>query len=303
MQTTDAQTLNGSVRPVTRSKSMGATVFLRRVLRTRGAGYGLFITVLVILVALTADFISPYNPAEQDIEALFAAPSAAHLFGTDHIGRDILSRVIHGARPSLLAGLISVGFGGVIGTFMGLLAGFWGKYVDDLMMRIADALWSFPGLVLALAITASLGPGLFNAMLAIGVVFTPVFARLARASTLAVREREFIMAARAQGASDLRILRKHVLPNVMAPVIVQGSLMVAGGIMIEAALSFLGLGVQPPTPSWGSMLRDAYQFMRISMWPSFFPGIAIFVSVLGINMLGDGFRRALDPRLRGRGEA
>jgi peptide/nickel transport system permease protein len=170
-------------------------------------------------------------------------------------------------------------------------------------MRLADALWSFPGLVLALAIGAALGPGLTNAMLAIGVVFTPVFARLVRGSILSVRERDFVLAARLLGATDGRIMLLHVLPNVLSPVVVQASLLVAFAIILEATLSFLGLGVQPPEPSWGSMLRAAYQYMQRAPWLSFFPGVAIFVTVLGLNLLGDGFRRALDPRLRGSGEA
>ncbi len=266
-------------------------MFWRRVLRTRGAAFGLAITCLVISLAVAANFVSPYSPVEQDINAILAAPSRTHLFGTDQLGRDTLSRIIHGSRPSLLAGLVSVGFGGVIGTLMGLMGGFWRGRIDDLIMRTADALWSFPALVLALAITATLGPGLVNAMLAIGVTFMPVFARLARASTLSAREREYVTAAVMAGATDRRILLKHILPNILAPIIVQSSLMIAGAITIEAALSFLGLGVQPPAPSWGSMLRDAYQFMQLSVWPSVFPGVAIFVTVLGINLLGDGFRR------------
>jgi peptide/nickel transport system permease protein len=186
---------------------------------------------------------------------------------------------------------------------MGLVAGYWRGWADDLLMRLADALWSFPGIVLALAIAAALGPGLVNAMIAIGIVFTPVFARLVRGSALSVRERDFVLAARVLGADDVRIMRLHVLPNVMAPVIVQGSLMVALAIIVEATLSFLGLGVQPPEPSWGSMLKAASQYMQVSPWLSLFPGLAIFVTVLGLNLLGDGFRRALDPRLRARGES
>jgi peptide/nickel transport system permease protein len=223
--------------------------------------------------------------------------------GTDNLGRDTLSRIIYGTRVSIQAGLVSVGFAAIVGTITGLAAGYWRGWVDDLLMRLCDALWSFPGIVLALAIAAALGPGLVNAMIAIGIVFTPVFARLVRGSALSVRERDFVMAARVLGAGDPRIMRLHILPNVMAPVIVQGSLLVALAIIVEATLSFLGLGVQPPEPSWGSMLKAASQYMQVAPWLSFFPGFAIFFTVLGLNLLGDGFRRALDPRLRTRGES
>jgi peptide/nickel transport system permease protein len=278
-------------------------VFLRRVLRTRGAGLGLAVTVLTVLLALGADVVSPYSPATQDYGAILSPPSLEHLMGTDNLGRDTLSRIIHGTRVSIQAGLVSVGLAAVVGTLLGLVAGYRGGWVDDLLMRLCDALWSFPTLVLALAIAAALGPGLTNAMIAIGVVFTPVFARLVRGSALSVREREFVLAARVVGAGDGRIMRLHVLPNVLAPVIVQGSLLVALAIVVEATLSFLGLGTQPPEPSWGSMLKAASQYMQVAPWLSFFPGFAIFVSVLGLNLLGDGLRRALDPRLRERGEA
>jgi peptide/nickel transport system permease protein len=278
-------------------------ILLRRVLRTRGAGFGLVVTLLTVLLAVTADLISPYSPATQDYNAIMSPPSLQHWLGTDNLGRDTLSRIIYGTRVSILAGLVSVGSAAIVGTLMGLLAGYWRGWVDDLLMRLADALWSFPGIVLALAIAAALGPGLVNAMIAIGVVFTPVFARLVRGSALSVRERDFVLAARVLGADDARIMRLHILPNVMAPVIVQGSLMVALAIIVEATLSFLGLGVQPPEPSWGSMLKAASQYMQVSPWLSFFPGLAIFVTVLGLNLLGDGFRRALDPRLRARGES
>ena len=278
-------------------------VFIRRVLRTRGAGFGLVVTLLTVFLALTADVVSPYSPAAQDYTAILSPPDAQHLMGTDNLGRDTLSRIIYGTRVSIQAGLVSVGFAAIVGTITGLAAGYWRGWVDDLLMRLCDALWSFPGIVLALAIAAALGPGLVNAMIAIGIVFTPVFARLVRGSALSVRERDFVLAARVLGAGDPRIMRLHILPNVMAPVIVQGSLLVALAIIVEATLSFLGLGVQPPEPSWGSMLKAASQYMQVAPWLSFFPGFAIFFTVLGLNLLGDGFRRALDPRLRTRGES
>ncbi|MBA2451410.1 MAG: ABC transporter permease [Chloroflexi bacterium] len=296
-----------TVRPTVGGPIVGSRsdlgVFVRRVLRTRGAGFGLVVTLLTIFLALTADVVSPYSPAVQDYTAILSNPTLEHPMGTDNLGRDNLSRIIHGTRVSIQAGLVSVGFATIVGTLMGLAAGYWRGWVDDLLMRLSDALWSFPGIVLALAIAAALGPGLGNAMIAIGIVFTPVFARLVRGSALSVRERDFVLAARVLGAGDGRIMWSHVLPNVLAPVIVQASLMVALAIIVEATLSFLGLGVQPPTPSWGSMLRSAYQYMQVAPWLSFFPGAAIFLTVLGLNLLGDGFRRALDPRLRERGES
>lgn len=290
----------GATQPATR-RELG--VFLRRVLRTRGAGFGLVVTSLVVLAALFADVVSPYSPAAQDYTAILSSPTTAHLLGTDNLGRDVLSRIVYGSRVSIQAGIVSVGFAAIVGTVIGLLAGYWRGWLDDLLMRLCDALWSFPGLVLALAIAAALGPGLVNAMIAIGIVFTPVFARLVRGSALSIREREFVVAARVVGAGHGRIMSRHVLPNVVAPVIVQGSLMTALAIVLEATLSFLGLGVQPPEPSWGSMLKAASQYMQVAPWLSFFPGFAIFVTVLGLNLLGDGLRRALDPRLRGIGEA
>ena len=287
--------------PPLRRRELG--VFLRRILRTRGAGFGLVVTLLVVLAALLANLVSPYSPAAQDYTAILSPPTWDHLLGTDNLGRDVLTRIIYGSRVSIQAGIVSVGFAAIVGTLVGLLAGYWRGWLDDLLMRLCDALWSFPGLVLALAIAAALGPGLVNAMIAIGIVFTPVFARLVRGSALSIREREFVLAARVVGAGHGRIMARHVLPNVLAPVIVQGSLMTALAIVLEATLSFLGLGVQPPEPSWGSMLKAASQYMQVAPWLSFFPGFAIFVTVLGLNLLGDGLRRALDPRLRQIGEA
>jgi ABC-type dipeptide/oligopeptide/nickel transport system permease subunit len=276
---------------------------LRRALRSRGAGFGFLIVGVVLVAALGADLVAPYDPNQRQAAGVLVAPSSAHPLGTDQLARDVLSRLIYGARTSVQAGVVSVGFALVVGVGMGLLAGYHGGWTDDLLMLLADALWSFPTLVLALAIAASLGPGLTNAMLAIGIVFTPVFMRLVRGQTLSVRERDFIAAARAIGANPGRIMLRHVWPNVTAPIIVQASLLVASAIVVEAALSFLGLGIEPPAPSWGSMLKGGYQYMQQALWLSIAPGAAIFVTVLAFNLLGDGLRRALDPRLWQQGES
>lgn len=273
---------------------------LARVMNTRGAGFGLFIVVLVLVVAALADLIVPYNPNKSQ-GAILQTPSLSFLMGTDQLGRDVLSRLIAGARVAVLAGVVSVGFALVVGVSIGLLSGYFGGWLDDLLMRLVDTLWSFPTLVLALAIAASLGPGLSNAMIAIGVVFTPAFARLVRGQALSIRERDFILAERVLGAGHMRIMVRHIWPNVVGPIIVQSSLMVAQAIIVEATLSFLGLGVEPPNASWGSMLRSAYQYIDRAPYLSLFPGLAIFMTVLALNMLGDGLRVALDPRMRNRG--
>jgi peptide/nickel transport system permease protein len=280
----------------------GSRALLVRALRTRGTGFGVVVVAAVVLVALGADVIAPYNPNRLQEAGVLAAPSAAHLLGTDQLGRDVLSRIIHGARTSVQAGVVSVGFALAAGVLIGLLAGYYGGWTDDVLILVVDALWSFPTLVLALAIAASLGPGLTNAMLAIGIVFTPVFARLVRGQALSVRERDFVLAARALGAGPGRIMGRHVWPNVTAPIIVQASLLAASAIVVEAALSFLGLGIEPPAASWGSMLKGGYQYMQQAIWLSVAPGVAIFITVLAFNLLGDGLRRALDPRLWQQGE-
>jgi peptide/nickel transport system permease protein len=261
------------------------------------------VVAVVLVVALGADLVAPYDPNQRQAAGVLVAPSPAHPLGTDQLARDVLSRLIYGTRTSVQAGVVSVGFALLAGVGMGLLAGYYGGWTDDLLMLVADALWSFPTLVLALAIAASLGPGLTNAMLAIGIVFTPVFMRLVRGQTLSVRERDFIAAARAIGAHPGRIMLRHIWPNVTAPIIVQASLLVASAIVVEAALSFLGLGIEPPAPSWGSMLKGGYQYMQQALWLSIAPGVAIFVTVLAFNLLGDGLRRALDPRLWQHGES
>jgi peptide/nickel transport system permease protein len=270
---------------------------LGRAVEPRGAGLGLAVLVLVVLVAVLADAVAPYSPNQIQAVGILAPPSPDHPLGTDAIGRDVLSRIIFGSRVSLSAGIVSVAVALLLGVLVGLVAGYHGGWLDDLLMRMIDALYAFPALLLALAITAILGPGLTNVMLAIGIVFMPAFARLVRAQSLSVRERDFVVAARVTGAGPWRIMGVHIWPNVTAAIIVQASLQVGAAIVIEAGLSFLGLGVQPPAPSWGSMLKDGYQYMEQAPWLAFAPGAAIFVTVLAINLFGDGLRHALDPRL------
>jgi peptide/nickel transport system permease protein len=273
---------------------------LRRLLETRLVGTGLAISAIVVLCALVAPLIAPYDPNEQDYLAITDPPSLAHPLGTDDLGRDVLSRIIYGSRVSLEVGLIAVGIAVGVGVTLGLVAGYAGGFADDAIMRVVDAIQAFPNLILALAITAALGPSIANAMLAIGFVATPGIARLTRGQTLSVREREFIAAARVCGASPISIMRHHIWPNITAPIVVQATLLLGTAIVTEAALSFLGVGVQPPTPSWGAMLRTGSQYLEVAPWIGMASGAAIFMTVLAFNFVGDGLRRALDPRLTGR---
>ena len=275
--------------------------FLRRVLATRLAGTGLVVLFIVVFCAFSAPLISPYDPNNQDYLVIRQPPSLQHLLGTDDLGRDILSRIVYGARVSLEVGVIAVGIALGLGVTLGLLAGFTGGQMDNVIMRFVDAVQAFPSLILALAITAALGPGIGNAMIAIGFVSMTTFARLTRGQTLSEREREYVAAARVIGVSPLGIMARHIWPNITAPIIVQGTLNVATAIITEAALSFLGVGVVPPTPSGGSMLRTGSQYMDSAPWMMFAPGVAIFITVLAFNFVGDGLREALDPRLRQRG--
>ncbi|MFN8532910.1 MAG: ABC transporter permease [Dehalococcoidia bacterium] len=271
---------------------------LRRLLRTRLAGFGLFLVVMFAVMALGANLIAPGNPQQQHLEDVFQPPSAQHIFGTDNLGRDIFGRLVHGSRVSLTIGLGAIAFAAGIGILMGLLAGYTGGWRDTLLMSVTDAMWSFPALVLALAITGILGAGIPNLILAIGIVYTPAFVRLIRSQTLAVKEFEYISAARTIGAGQGRIAVQHILPNVLAPVIVQASLSVPLVIIVEASLSFIGIGVDITVPTWGGMLRTGYQYLQRAPWVAFAPGMAIFLAALGFNLLGDGLRTALDPRLR-----
>jgi len=257
---------------------------------------GLAFVVFFVALALFAPWIAPHDPLATSWGAVRKAPSAAHWFGTDEIGRDVLSRVIWGARASLLAGLVSVGISLAIGVPVGVIAGYVGGWIDMLISRITDAMLACPFLVLAIALAAFLGPSLTNAMIAIGIAATPVFVRLARAQVLAVKVEDYIEAARAVGNSDWRIALRHVFPNIVAPVIVQATLAIAAAVIAEASLSFLGLGQQPPSPSWGSMLNTAKNYVENAPWMAVWPGASIFLLVLSFNLLGDGLRDALDPR-------
>lgn len=275
-------------------------VFLRKVLETRLVGTGLAISAIVVVCAVFAPWISPHDPNLQDYLALTEGPSFVHPLGTDDIGRDVLSRVIYGSRVSLEVGIITAVIAVSLGVTLGLVSGYAGGFVDDVIMRFVDAVQAFPGLILALAITAALGPSIGNAMIAIGFVATPGIARLTRGQTLSMRERDFVAAARVLGVSPVKIMFRHIWPNVTAPIIVQATLLMANSILTEAGLSFLGVGVQPPTPSWGSMLRTGSQYLEVAPWIAFAPGTAIFLTVLAFNFVGDGLRRALDPRLSSR---
>jgi peptide/nickel transport system permease protein len=269
---------------------------LRRLARRRVALVGLAVVLFFILVALAAPLLAPYDPIATDWRLVRKPPSAMHLFGTDDLGRDVLARVIWGARASLMAGLVSVSIALAVAVPLGLVSGYLGGIVDGLVMRIVDAMLAIPFLILAIALAAFLGPSLINAMIAIGVVQTPIFTRLTRGQALAVKHEDYIEAARAVGNPHYRIMMCHILPNVLAPILVQATLAVAGAILAEAALSFLGLGQQPPAPSWGSMLNIASHFLSQAPWMAVWPGLAIFSLVLSFNLLGDGLRDALDPR-------
>jgi peptide/nickel transport system permease protein len=260
------------------------------------AMFGALVVVLFVLVAVLAPVLAPYPPARTDFTALRQAPSVAYPLGTDEIGRDVLSRIVYGARASLQAGVISVLIALVIGVPLGLLAGFRGGLLDEVIGRITDALLAFPFLILAVAMAAALGPSLMNAMIAIGIASAPTFVRLTRAQVLAVRAEDFVAAARALGAGDGRILTRHVLPNATTPILVQATVTIAGAIIAESSLSFLGLGVQPPTPSWGGMLNVAKNFLVQAPWMAISPGICIFLTVLAFNLFGDALRDAFDPR-------
>ena len=262
----------------------------------RSAKVSLWIAVTVVVLAVAAPVIAPYGPAEPDYDASLSGPSADHPLGTDLTGRDILTRILFGARVSLLVGVVAVGMAVAIGVPIGAVAGYVGGWIDETLMRLMDIMMSFPSLVLALALVGALGPNLRNVILVIGIVYTPQYARLIRGSVLSVKEEEYVEAAENTGLGDVRILFKHVIPNAYTPVLVQGTFHVATAIIFEASLSFLGLGVQPPTATWGVMIADGRAYLPQEWWISTFPGLAIMVTVVAFNLLGDGLRDELDPR-------
>lgn len=278
------------MRSLTRSRAFKR--FQRRPLALFATG----VIVLFVLVAIFAPYLAPYDPAQADFLSVRQAPNETYWLGTDAVGRDILSRVIFGARSSLVAGVISVVIAMTVGVPLGLIAGYYRGLIDEVIMRFTDALLAFPFLILAVALAAALGPSLTNAMIAIGIATAPTFIRLTRGQVLSVQAEDYVQAAKALGTGDLRILLQHVLPNSLAPLLVQATLTIAQAIIAESSLSFLGLGVQPPTPSWGGMLNTARNFINQAPWMAIFPGLSIYITVLAFNLLGDGLRDAFDPR-------
>ena len=288
--------------PIERREWLG---FLRRLAARRTALFGLVVVMVVVLTAVGAPLVSPFDPIEQDLGDLrLKAPGfrdaggRVHPLGTDHLGRDLLARVIHGARPALLVGFAAVVISGFIGMAAGLISGYFGGRTDDVLMRLADIQLAFPFILLAIAVIGVLGPSLKTIIIVIGVSSWVVYARIVRGAVLTLREREFVQAARALGGGDGRVLVRHILPNAFTPWLVVATLDMARVIVIESALSFLGLGVQPPTPTWGGMLADGRVYISTAWWLATFPGLAILVTVLGINLFGDGLRDTLDPRLK-----
>jgi peptide/nickel transport system permease protein len=263
-----------------------------------GAIVGAAIVAIILLAAIAAPLIAGFDPLAQNLAIQSAPPSAAHWMGTDKLGRDVFSRVVYGARTSIRIGFVAVGLAITVGTFIGLLAGYIGGRLDAVFMSAMDVMLAFPSIILAIAITTILGPSITNLMIAVGIVYVPQYARLARSSVLAVRETEYIEAARAIGAMTPTILIRHVLPNILAPLLVQATLGVATAELEAAGLSYLGLGARPPAPEWGAMLNDARDYWLSAPWALIFPGLAITTLVLGFNLLGDGLRDALDPKTR-----
>ncbi len=272
--------------------------FLRRFVKHRLAVLGAIFGFLILLAAIFAPLLAPHDPHSMDFDSILLKPSLKHLFGTDHLGRDLLSRILFGARVSLMVGIGAVGVSCIIGGICGLVAGYFGRVVDIVIMRILDVVWAFPAVVLALALVAIRGASLSAVIFAIGIVGIPSYARIVRSSVLSVKQKDYIMAARASGIGDIRIIFSHVLPNVLAPVIVVATLGTGTAIMIESILSYLGLGMQPPASSWGLMISDGQRFIRTFIYYSLFPGLMIMLTVFSLNVFGDGLRDALDPKLK-----
>jgi peptide/nickel transport system permease protein len=273
---------------------------LRPLVRNRLVLVGTSLILLVVCLALLADVVAPYDPTEMKVMDALKRPSGPHLFGTDRFGRDVLSRTIYGSRIALGVALSSIAIAFAVGVMLGLVGGYAGGWADLVIGRVMDVLFSFPTLILAIGIAAMLGPGLNNAALAIAVVYVPLFSRVARGPVIAERAKDHVTAAQGLGAGWPRIVFRHILPNVLAPLIVQASVSLAFAILIEASLSYLGLGTQPPDPSWGTMLNEGRTYLETAPWMSIFPGLAIMLAVFGFNLLGDGLRDTLDPQLRGR---
>lgn len=271
---------------------------LKALSRNKMAVLGLIILIILLFTGIFAPLIAPYDFAKQDLANAFQHPNAQHIFGTDEFGRDIFSRIVYGARISLLVGFVSVGIAVIVGGGLGAIAGYYGKTVDNVIMRFMDILLAIPQTLLAIAIVAALGTGLGNLMIAVGISSVPTYARIVRASVLTIREEEYIEAAKASGTRNSKIIMKHILPNCVAPVIVQVTLGIAGAILTAAGMSFIGLGIQPPNPEWGNMLSTGRDYIRGYSYMTMFPGLAIVITVLSLNLLGDGLRDALDPKLR-----
>jgi peptide/nickel transport system permease protein len=271
---------------------------LRRLGRSRGAVLGGIVLSALVLAAIAAPLLTPYEPLVLSPGDGLQPPNARHWLGTDVLGRDLFTRILFGARTSLQTGLISVTIATAIGVPLGLVSGFYGGLADRLLMRLVDLMLTFPGILLALVIIAILGPNLFNAMLAVGISASPTYARVVRATVLSAKEQVYVEAAKAIGCVNMRIMLRHILPNTVAPIIVLGTLGVAGAIIAAAALSYLGLGAKPPEPEWGALLSEGRNYLRVAWWMTTFPGLAIMTAVLSINLVGDGLRDALDPRLR-----
>ncbi|HAS80368.1 MAG TPA: ABC transporter permease [Fusobacteriaceae bacterium] len=290
---------NSSVEIVNKKRSQLTEVW-RRLKKNKMAMIGLTILGIIVLLAIFADIIAPYDSVaiKQNLKERLQSPSSSHIFGTDEYGRDIFARLIHGARVSLQVGILAVGISIIIGGTLGAIAGYYGGKLDNIIMRIMDVFLAVPSILLAIAIVSALGPNLLNLMFAISISSVPGYARIVRSSVISIRDQEFIEAAKAIGADDFRIISKHIIPNALAPVIVQGTLGVAGAILSTAGLSFIGMGIQPPAPEWGAMLSGGRQYLRYAPHVTTIPGVAIVIIILALNLLGDGLRDALDPRLK-----
>lgn len=297
---TEASTARAPLLAKRRKERRRSVELLRTIWRSYPGKVGGIVILLVVALALVAPLIAPFNPLAQAVGERLQGPSARHLFGTDQTGRDVFSRILYGSRISLRVGIVAVAIAMALGVTAGLVAGYYGGLVDMLLMRGVDIMLAFPGFLLALAIIAMLGPSLRNAMIAVGIGSSTGFARLVRGSVLSVKQNDYVMAARVVGANNRRIMRSHVLPNALTPIIVLATLELPASILVAASLSFLGLGAQPPSPEWGAMLVDGRAFIRTAWWLITFPGIAIFITILGFNLFGNALQDALNPRLRRR---